>query len=82
VEATLKAFCPYAGGEEVSWTGGLVVATWHAWACQRTVRTRRGARQLEARRSRTRCREGRMKQKRCTRHCRLVLGTGNAAVQR
>jgi hypothetical protein len=22
VEATLKGFCPYVGGEEVSWTGG------------------------------------------------------------
>jgi hypothetical protein len=22
MEATPKAFCPYAGGEEVSWTGG------------------------------------------------------------
>jgi hypothetical protein len=44
-------FCPYASVEVVSWTGRvLAMATRRAWACQRTVPTRHGARELEARR--------------------------------
>jgi hypothetical protein len=68
-------FCPCVGGEEVSWTGGLVVATWHTWACQWMVPTCRGARELEARQSRMRCQQGRRKQRRCVRHFHRVLGT-------
>jgi hypothetical protein len=34
-----RHFCPYVGGEEVSWTGGLVVAMQRTWACQRTMPT-------------------------------------------
>jgi hypothetical protein len=36
-----EGICPYAGGEEVSWTGGwLVVATRCAWAWQCTLHRR------------------------------------------
>jgi hypothetical protein len=60
---------------------GLVVATRRSKACQRTVPMWRWARQLEARRRRTRCQQGRRKQRRYTRRCRLVLGTDNVVVQ-
>jgi hypothetical protein len=45
VEATLKGFLSvrrWRGGELDR--GGLVVATWRAWACQHMVPTWRGAR--------------------------------------
>jgi hypothetical protein len=44
--------CSYAVSEEVSWTRGRIdAATRHTRACQCMVPTRRGARELEARRA-------------------------------
>jgi hypothetical protein len=61
MEATPKTFLSihrWRGGEL---DRGMVVATWRAWACQRTVPTRCGVRQLEARRSHVRWQQGRRK---------------------
>jgi hypothetical protein len=50
VETTLKEFVRTSLAQ-VCWTGGMALdrATWRAWACQRTVPTRHGATELEAR---------------------------------
>jgi hypothetical protein len=77
-----EGVCPYVVGM------GELARGWH-WTGPRGKRacastpclrgTRLGS--WRARRGRTQCQQGRRKQRRCTRRCRQVLGTGIAAVQ-